>query len=231
MTDATIQTDTATSAATETAQPNDAAISETAATTEQQTAADAEASKTADTEGTVLGGDVKEGAVEGAKVEGAPEAYDLKLEGVELDSELLGEAEPLLRELNLTNDQANMLMPLAKKLADKSQDATLKALTDAAAQQRADWLSIAKEDGEIGGAKWNETTALAAKGLDALGFTEGHPFRKALNETGFGNNRDMISVFRKVGELAGEDGFARGGAGEATANVPIWDRIYSTGQK
>lgn len=234
MADETTQTDTATSeASTETTALTDGALVEQ--TAEQQTATDAEATATADTaktegddDGTALTGDLK---AEVKESEGAPEAYDLKLEDGELDTELVAEAEPILRELNLSNDQANTLMPIAQKLVAKSQDATVKALTDAAAQQRADWLAIAKSDEEIGGPKWNDTLALSAKGMDYLGFAEGHPFRDALKETGFGNNRDMISVFRRVGELVGEDGFARGGASEATANVPIWDRIYSTDKK
>jgi hypothetical protein len=57
-----------------------------------------------------------------------PEAYELKIttqdaEGkdvdVEIDTALLTEATPILKELNLTNEQANKLAPLAVKVQEK----------------------------------------------------------------------------------------------------------------
>lgn len=200
--------------------PSDTTTSETTPTdapAADAPAADAPAADApSDDDGsTVLGGKADDDTDAGKtdetvdELRGAPETYNLALEGVELDKDVVAEAEPILRELDLSDFAANKLLPVAKSLVDRTQDATLKALTDAAAQQRKDWLDIAKADEEIGGAKFSETTALAAKGLDALGFVEGHPFRKALNETGFGNHRDMLFAFRKIGELVGEDGFIR----------------------
>lgn len=228
----TTQQDTETSeTTTETTQATDTAATETGVETETDDAA-----ATVEDDGTTVLGR-KDGETDGEKAEetvdelrGAPEAYDLKLEGVELDAAVVEEAAPILKELDLSNVAANKLLPVAKSLVDRTQNATLQALTDAAAQQRKDWLDIAKSDEEIGGPKWDETTALAAKGLDALGFVQGHPFRKALNETGFGNHRDMLFAFRKVGELVGEDGFVRSDA-NTTDNRDLADRMYGGGKK
>ncbi|NOW44157.1 hypothetical protein FHW96_000284 [Novosphingobium sp. SG751A] len=198
---------------------------------------------------TVLGGAAPEaggeGKVEGegeAKPEGeeappagAPEAYELSLEGVTLDTELVAAAEPIFRELNLTNDQANALLPLAPQIMEKAQASVVQHLIEQGASQRKGWHDAFKADPDIGGAKMEESAHLAAKGLDGLGFKatgfgEGgkdpHPFRAALNETGFGNHPDMIRAFRAIGEMMGEDGlFPREGAAPRE-NIPAHKALY-----
>lgn len=200
-------------------------------TTSEPSVAAPDAATTTETEGTasetetsVLGGDIKdEAVVEETPAAVVPEAYELALEGVTLDPALIDEATPIFKELGLTNDQANALLPLAPKLMEKAQEATMQSLIEAGAQQRQTWLEAFKADPDIGGAKMEETTHLAAKGLDAIGFVEGHPFRKALTESGFGNHPDMIRMARRLGELVSEDGdFVRAGAGSSTSD-PLTD--------
>jgi len=192
-------------------------------------APEAKADAPADPDATLLGAEEApkaEGEAVSEAPAGAPEKYELKLEGVELDPGLIGEAEPILRELGLSNDQANALLPLAPKIIAKAQDATLQQMIDAGAQQRKQWLDAFNADPDIGGAKREETTHLAAKGLDALGFAADHPFRKALNESGFGNHPDMIRTFRRLGEMVGEDGsFHRSNDG-VRDTTPIEKRLY-----
>lgn len=215
-----------------TASPTDAP----AAATPEAPPAEAPAAPEADTDATVLGGEaVTENADDSPAPAGAPEKYELALEGVELDAALVAEAEPIFRELGLSNDQANALLPLAPKLMEQAQQASLQAMIDAGAQQRKAWLDAFVADPEIGGAKREETQHLAAKGLDALGFKntgfgedgkQPHPFRAALNETGFGNHPDMIRAFRAIGQMAGEDGlFARENPG-VKEEIPAWKAMY-----
>lgn len=203
-------------------------------TTSEPSVAAPDAATTTETQGasteaetSVLGGDVKdEAVVEETPAAVVPETYELALEGVTLDPVLIDEATPIFKELGLTNDQANALLPLAPKLMEKAQEATMQSLIEAGAQQRQTWLEAFKADPDIGGAKMEETTHLAAKGLDAIGFVEGHPFRKALTESGFGNHPDMIRMARRLGEMVSEDGdFVRSGAGSSTA-LPIEKRLY-----
>lgn len=211
MTDATTMTDTTTS-------PNEPAADAPAAeaSTEAQGAA-VETEGGAD-ETSVLGGEVateEAASTEGVAPVGPPEAYELAIEGFEIDAELAAEADPVFRELGLSNEQANALLPLVPKVIERAQNATVQAMIDAGAQQRKAWLDAFNADPEIGGANAEETKHLAAKGLDALGFTADHPFRKALTESGFGNHPDMIRMARRMGELIGEDGaFPRAGAGD-----------------
>ncbi len=180
----------------------------------------ADASQAADDSGTALGDadtadDADTGADEVADAPVIPDAYELTLpEGMALDADLLGEATPIFKEIGLTNDSANKLMPFAAKLVENTVASTQQAMADAGAAQRKTWLDEAKGADDIGGPKWEATLATAAKGLDAMGFTAGTPFRKFLTETGIGNHADMIRIAAKLGELAGEDNqFARADAG------------------
>ena len=176
-------------------------------------------------ETTALGSVVAEEATETeavveAPVVKAPEKYELALEGMDLDADTLADAEPIFRELDLSNDDAAKLLPVASKFAQKISDSVIDELMSTANAQRKSWLDEAKGDETIGGAKWEETLHIAAKGLDAVGYTEGHPFRQALEETGFGNNVHMNAMARKLGELLGEDSqFVKGDAALKVENV------------
>lgn len=206
--DQTTVTDTPISTETET-QTNDAAA---------QPAADQQQGVASDDEGTVLGGKAVEGQTEGdddpkadPAATGAPEEYELALKDEEgkdvpLDPDMLGEAKELFKAANLSNEQANQLLPLAPKIMAKVSEQTIQQVLDAGAQQRKDWFEQFKADPDIGGSNREQTETLAAKALDALGFTEGHEFRTLLNETGFGNNVHMIRVFKTLGEAVAEDG-------------------------
>lgn len=183
-------------------------------------ASEAPAAEGVTDEGTLLGGagakaDQGTPAPEGEgsespAPEGAPEAYEIKLtneagEDILLDPELLGEATELFREFNLSNEQANKLAPLALKLMERQAAAAQEDQAAFLTQAKNQWLEAFKADPEIGGAKQEETLHLAAKGLDGLGFTEGHPFRELLNASGLGNHRDMILTFSRLGALLGEE--------------------------
>lgn len=232
MTDEVTATETTTQQPTSDTPSSDAPAATSAST--ETTATEAVTDTTA--LGTGLEAEVTtEGEAEAEAPVGAPEKYELALEGVDLDPELVAEAEPILRELNLTNEQANALLPIAPKIMEKAQNATMQALLDAGAAQRTAWLNEMKADPEIGGNKFDETIHVAAKALDTMGFTktghgedgkEPHPFRKALDESGFGNHPDMARILRRLGEAVGEDGmFVRSDAG-GREDLPAWKVMY-----
>lgn len=191
---------------------------------QQQGAGDGDAKADGD-EGSFLGaagqGEGQEGAEgEGEKdaggdegaAAGAPEKYELTPpEGFEaIDAALMGEAEPVLRELNLSNEQAQKLVPLVGKAI---QDAVAKA-NDAGARQVSDlrkgWADAFDADPEIGGANRKATEAAAAKAFDHYGLKPGEGLRQLLDESGLGNHPDMIRFVARVGRDLAEGSFERG---------------------
>jgi hypothetical protein len=171
--------------------------------------------------------DGQDGEGDPGKDDGPPEAYELKLttkdaEGkgveVEMDKALVDEATPVFKEIGLSNENANKLLPLVGKV----QERVLQQQADDFATTRADWAKQAQEDPEIGGKNWNATKNLAAKALDHFGApseikevdgkkVETNPFRVLLNQSGLGEHPDMIRVFANVGKALSEDGtFPRG---------------------
>jgi hypothetical protein len=138
---------------------------------------------------------------------------------MDLDPGLMSAAEPVLRELNLSNAHANKLLPVAQQLVHRTIENSHRQLSQAVAQQRKDWKDAFTADKEIGGARAQESARLAGSGLEALGFGKNHPFREFLDMTGVGNHPDMIRAFRKIGEVAARGGFARPAGAERDIDV------------
>jgi hypothetical protein len=136
----------------------------------------------------------------------APERYVLKLEGVNLDPKLPAEAEPVFREMGLSNKQANALLPIAPKLMASAQEQVIQKLIEEGAKQRKAWLESFNSDRDLGGANRAESARLAQLGLEKMGMGKDHPFRAALNETGFGNHPDMIRILRWIGSSGAHKG-------------------------
>jgi hypothetical protein len=152
----------------------------------------------------------------GKKAE-VPEAYELATpEGFEkLDETAVAEATPVFKELGLSNEQANKLVPVAASFAKRIVEDRDQQLMGTILEQRKDWLETAKKDPEIGGTHWDGTISSAAKALDQLGFPKGSPLRVALDDSGFGNHPEMIRLMSKVGKAIGEDAdFARATTGK-----------------
>lgn len=155
-----------------------------------------------------------------------PDRYDLALEGFSIDPALIDSADPVLRDLGLSNDAANKLVPVAREIATRTQASLVRQIEDAAAAQKRAWHEAFAADPEIGGARRDETEHLAARALDAMGFVEGHPFRQALNDSGFGNHPDMIRAFRRLGEMIGEEPGLVRPMSASSRSRPVWERLY-----
>jgi len=148
------------------------------------------------------------------------------MEGFSIDPALVRNADPVLRDIGLSNDAANKLLPVARDIMARTQENLVRQIEDAAAAQKKSWHEAFVADPEIGGARRGETEHFAAKALDALGYAQGHPFRQALDSSGFGNHPDMIRAFRRLGELVGEDGGFVRPATATSRNRPVWERLY-----
>lgn len=177
------------------------------------------------------GAEAEQAAAEGAEGEekpeggeedaqGAPEKYEWNLgEGVEVNEELAGEFEPLARELNLTNDQAN-------KLASEMLPKVQKHMADNWAKQADEWRQQAESDKDFGGPKLKESMADARKVLDAYGSPE---LTEVLDQTGLGNHPALFRLLASVGRNMKEDQLVKPEAGPA-GKLDLTDAFYGKKQ-
>ncbi|EOW1017307.1 peptidase [Enterobacter kobei] len=138
------------------------------------------------------------------KQEGAPEKYEFTAgEGVELDTEVLKDFEPVARELNLTNEQAQKLVDAYPKILAGVQQRQAEAWQ----KQTEGWAETVKADKEIGGDKLTANLSAAQRALDQFGTPE---LKEYLNATGLGNHPDLVKTFVKIGKAMSEDGMVDG---------------------
>ncbi|EMR3496153.1 TPA: peptidase [Klebsiella pneumoniae] len=138
------------------------------------------------------------------KQEGAPEKYEFKpAEGQELDTAALEQFEPIARELNLTNEQAQKLVDAYPKILAGVQQRQ----ADAWQAQTEEWAATVKADKEIGGDKLTANLGVAQRALDTFGTPE---LKEYLNGTGLGNHPELVKAFVKVGKAMSEDGVVTG---------------------
>lgn len=140
----------------------------------------------------------------------APETYEFKpIDGFELDAELVGEFTPILKDLDLTQEQADKLVAFAPRLVEKTIDvAVAKTLEDIGYAGAKDWPATVKADKEIGGDKLPENIALAKRARDQFATPE---LRKLLETTPLGNNPEIVRLFVRIGKAISEDGYVPGG--------------------
>ena len=136
-----------------------------------------------------------------------PDKYEFTApEGVELDKELMSEAEPMFKELGLNNEQAQKIVDLQVKHFQKLNAESEKAFE----KTMSDWVSEVKADSEIGGDNFDKSVKLANSAISKLD-TSGK-FVEMLRNTGLGNHPEMVRVLSKVGQSMQEDQPVRGAA-------------------
>ncbi|HFT7639849.1 TPA: peptidase [Citrobacter freundii] len=140
------------------------------------------------------------------KPEGAPEKYEFKVgEGQELDTAALEQFEPIARELNLTNEQAQKMVDLygtkIMPMVQKQQAESWQKTTE-------QWAADVKADKEIGGDKLTANLSAAQRALEQFGDQE---LKEYLDSTGLGNHPALVKAFIKVGKAMSEDKVVTGG--------------------
>lgn len=138
------------------------------------------------------------------KQEGAPEKYEFTAgEGVELDADALKDFEPVARDLNLTNEQAQKLVDAYPKILAGVQQRQAEAWQ----KQTEGWAETVKADKEIGGDKLTANLSAAQRALDQFGTPE---LKEYLEGTGLGNHPELVKTFIKIGKAMSEDGMVDG---------------------
>ena len=139
------------------------------------------------------------------KQEGAPEKYEFTAgEGVELDTEALKDFEPVARDLNLNNEQAQKLVDAYPKILAGVQQRQAEAWQ----KQTEGWAETVKADKEIGGDKLTANLSAAQRALEQFGDPE---LKEYLDSTGLGNHPALVKAFIKVGKAMSEDKVVTGG--------------------
>lgn len=140
------------------------------------------------------------------KQEGAPEKYEFKpAEGQELDAAALEQFEPIARELNLTNEQAQKMVDLyGTKIMPMVQQQQAEAWQKTTEQ----WAADVKADKEIGGDNLTGNLSAAQRALAQFGTPE---LKEYLDSTGLGNHPALVKAFIKVGKAMSEDKVVTGG--------------------
>ena len=137
--------------------------------------------------------------------QGAPEKYaDFKApDGYELNSELVEKAVPIFKELGLSQDAAQKLVDFYADAATKAEEAPYEAYE----AMRETWRKEVIADKDIGNGTDDlkpEVKATIAKAIDALPPTEAEAFRKAMSETGAGDNPAIVKAFYNFAKKLGE---------------------------
>lgn len=171
--------------------------------TDQQAAESANTDKPA--------GDTNGDQAQGDKPQGAPEKYEFVApEGKQFDAEIIGNFSDVAKELNLTQEAAQKLVEtMGPKIAER-QLAQVEAI-------RNEWAQAAQVDKEYGGDKLQENLAVAKKALDSFGTPE---LRSLLNESGLGNNPEVIRFMYRAGKAISEDTFVGSSAGAGSKAGP-----------
>jgi hypothetical protein len=158
---------------------------------------------------------------------GAPESYaeftkPEGMENVELNQQAVDALKPIARELNLSQDKAQMLF--AKLLTDVYPKMEAQRL-EAWGNLTRGWADTAKADQEIGGDKWHANVEVAQRALNTFGTPE---LKEALNQYGLGNHPELIRLMVRMGNAMREDtivlpGSQAGGARKSTAEILYGD--------
>lgn len=133
-------------------------------------------------------------------VETAPESYEaFKMpEGAKLAEDDLKTFSSLAKESGLSQEKAQKVLDLGTKALAKQQEAIVTQWKEV----RAKWVQNLKADKEYGGPQFPETIERAQQLLNKYGSDE---FKRYLDESGYGDNPELIKMLAKISKALGED--------------------------
>lgn len=150
-----------------------------------------------------------------AKANTVPDVYEVKIDGVEMNADLLGGLSPIFKEMNLTNAQVQKLAEAYTPIVKAQVEAQQKAAIESWNKQGEDWKA---ESIKMLGANAKTEMPFAAKFMDRFGGKvielEGgkktNELRVLMEDTKIGNNPIMLRAIIAAGRLLGEDKFVEG---------------------
>lgn len=150
------------------------------------------------------------------KPSGAPEKYEIALpDGLVLDEAVFSKAEPVLRELNLTNEQATKLANVIAEVRASEAEAFV--------AQVQEWGKATTADPEIGGKALQDTLSAGRRALA----THGTPELKALlDNTGLGNHPEVVRFFARVGKTMPVEDKVVTGERSGSSTKSLAEKLY-----
>lgn len=146
-------------------------------------------------------GEQQQAETEEQKVE-LPETYEFKVpEGMEIDNNFATAMQPVLKDLALTQEQADKLVSVYTEQLNHSQEAQQQAKT----LQAEEYVKTLKADKEFGGAAFDSNVSTA---LSAVNKFASDDVKQVLNETGLGNHPAIVKMFHQIGTAISEDSFS-----------------------
>ena len=125
--------------------------------------------------------------------------YALKLEeGSPLSDSDIDRISTLAKEKGLSEEDAKALISGEEAAVTGYKDAQMQEVEDV----RSSWVEESKSDKEFGGEEFDANMATAKTAIDKYGSAE---FKKALEDTGFGNHPEVVRTFYRIGEAMAND--------------------------
>lgn len=180
--------------ATTTASGAESATSQ-AVTTEQQTAATEQGQQQAQQQQQEQQEQVAKPAV--------PEAYAFSSlpEGYSISEEQLAAFSPVLKELGLTQEQADKLVAFDAQRSLAANEASQQQAVDFRNKQVGEWGTALRNDATFGGASFDANIATAKQALADFGTPE---LAAMLSDSGLGSHPEVVRFFHKVGQQLAE---------------------------
>jgi len=132
-----------------------------------------------------------------------PEAYAFANlpEGYSISEEQLAAFSPVLKELGLTQEQADKLVAFDAQRSLAAQEASQQQAVEFRNKQVGEWETALRGDAEFGGANFDANVAIAQQALAAYGTPE---LSAMLSESGLGTHPEVVRFFHKVSKELGE---------------------------
>ncbi|MDM3889669.1 MULTISPECIES: hypothetical protein [Pseudomonas] len=132
-----------------------------------------------------------------------PEAYAFANlpDGYSISEEQLAAFSPVLKELGLTQEQADKLVAFDAQRSLAAQEASQQQAVEFRNKQVGEWETALRNDATFGGANFDANVAVAQQALAAYGTPE---LSAMLSESGLGTHPEVVRFFHKVGKELGE---------------------------
>jgi len=147
--------------------------------------------------------------------------YGLTLpDGSILDKEAVTRVTDTAKRFGLSKEHASELLSFGeaevKRFKDGKETEFKQLVTKA-------WPGAIQADPEIGGGNFNASKEFADAAITRFATPE---FKKALNDTGFGNHPELVRVFSRIGKAMRQDKFETQGGGNSASKRPIEDVLF-----